>query len=93
MSGQDILDQAAGTTPFVHDYLHITGTAPRRRTTSDALRHGVAGNPVTDGIGTGAARPDRVLSANFMDEITPNGGALRRSRMTASPTAHRSRTH
>ena len=23
MSGQDILDQAAGTTPFVHDYLHI----------------------------------------------------------------------
>ena len=24
MSGQDILDQAAGTTAFVHDYLHIT---------------------------------------------------------------------
>ena len=23
MSGQDILDQAAGTTDFVHDYLHI----------------------------------------------------------------------
>ena len=23
MSGQDILDQAAGTTAFVHDYLHI----------------------------------------------------------------------
>ena len=24
MSGQDILDQAAGTTAFVHDYLHVT---------------------------------------------------------------------
>ncbi len=24
VSGQDLLDQSAGTTPFVHDYLHIT---------------------------------------------------------------------
>ena len=43
MSGQDILDQAAGTTAFVHDYLHVdwdgseTRTT-RRRTTSTASR-------------------------------------------------------
>ena len=53
MSGQDILDQAAGTTAFVQDYLHIDwdGTrGPERQ--GDRRRHGVAGNPVTDGIGT-----------------------------------------
>ena len=53
MSGQDILDQAAGTTPFVQNYLHIDwdGTevqndkADRRPCTAST------GNPVTDGIG------------------------------------------
>ena len=29
MSGQDILDQGAGTTDFVHDYLHITWDGTR----------------------------------------------------------------
>ena len=53
MSGQDILDQAAGTTAFVHDYLHIDwdGTEVQNDKATNAV-HSVDGNPVTDGIGT-----------------------------------------
>ena len=52
MSGQDILDQAAGTTAFVQDYLHIDwdGTEVQNDKATDAV-HSVDGNPVTDGIG------------------------------------------
>ena len=58
MSGQDILDQAAGTTPFVQNYLHIDwdGTETQNDKATDAV-HSVTGNPVTDGIGDGADRP------------------------------------
>jgi uncharacterized repeat protein (TIGR01451 family) len=52
MSGQDILDQAAGRTAFVRNYLHIDwdGTEVQNdKPTVDV--HGVPGNPVTDGIG------------------------------------------
>ncbi|GAA0930631.1 hypothetical protein GCM10009554_13950 [Kribbella koreensis] len=75
MSGQDILDQAAGTTAFVHDYLHITwdGTEVQNDKATDAV-HGVAGNPVTDGIGT-VPLDHSVLGAEFEDQVTPNGGA------------------
>ena len=53
MSGQDILDQAAGTTAFVHDYLHVDwdGTEAQNDKATNAV-HGVTGNPVTDGIGS-----------------------------------------
>ena len=66
MSGQDILDQAAGTTPFVHDYLHITwdGTETQNDKAT-ATVSGVAGNPVTGvptAIGSGAARSRRARS-------------------------------
>jgi uncharacterized repeat protein (TIGR01451 family) len=75
MSGHDILDQAAGTTPFVHDYLHIswdgTETQNDKPTTSVT---GVAGNPVSNGIGT-IAIDHSVLGAGFEDRITPNGTA------------------
>jgi uncharacterized repeat protein (TIGR01451 family) len=76
MSGQDILDQAAGTTPFVHDWLHITwdGSEDQNDKPTDAV-HGVSGNPVSDGIGAVALDHD-VLDATFEDQITPNGGAL-----------------
>jgi uncharacterized repeat protein (TIGR01451 family) len=76
MSGQDILDQAAGTTAFVHDYLHITwdGTEAQNDKATTAV-HGVAGSPVTDGIGA-VPLDHSVLGASFEDEITPNGGAL-----------------
>jgi hypothetical protein len=52
LSGQDILDQGAGTTPFVHDYLHVTwdGSETQNDKATTAV-HGVAGSPVTNGIG------------------------------------------
>jgi hypothetical protein len=75
MSGQDILDQAAGTTPFVHDYLHITwdGTETQNDKATTAV-HGVAGNAVTNGI-TAVPLDHSVLNAAFEDRITPNGTA------------------
>jgi hypothetical protein len=71
MSGQDILDQAAGTTSFVENYLHIDwdGTEVQNdQATADV--HGVAGNPVADGIGA-VPLDHSVLGANFEDQITP----------------------
>jgi len=71
MSGQDILDQAAGTTAFVHDYLHIDwdGTEVQNdKPTADV--HSVSGNPVTDGIGA-VPIDHSVLGATFEDQVTP----------------------
>lgn len=79
MSGQDLLDQAAGTTPFVQNYLHVTWDGSENQ--NDRLSNSVtsvAGNPVTNGIGT-VPLDLSVLGGPglaFMDQITPNGGAL-----------------
>jgi uncharacterized repeat protein (TIGR01451 family) len=75
MSGQDILDQAAGTTTFVHDYLHITwdGTEAQNDKPTSAV-HGVAGSPVSDGIAS-VPLDHNVLRATFEDRVTPNGTA------------------
>ena len=75
MSGQDILDQAAGTTAFVHDYLHIDwdGTEAQNDKSTAAV-HGVA---ATLSAGLGAIPIDHsVLGAAFEDRITPNGTAV-----------------
>ncbi|HET7449009.1 MAG TPA: hypothetical protein VFJ78_00295 [Gaiellaceae bacterium] len=76
MSGQDLLDQAAGTTAFVHDYLHVTwdGSEAQNDKATTAV-HGVAGSPVSNGIGA-VPIDHSVLGAAFEDRITPNGGAL-----------------
>jgi len=76
MSGQDILDQAAGTTSFVHDYLHIDwdGSEGQNDKATSAV-HSVAGNPVTDGIGT-VPFDHSVLNAAFEDQITPVAPAV-----------------
>jgi uncharacterized repeat protein (TIGR01451 family) len=76
VSGQDVLDQAAGTTAFVHDYLHVAwdGTDRQNDRATSAV-HGVSGNPVTDGIGT-VPLDTSVLGNAFMDEVTPIDGAL-----------------
>ena len=71
MSGQDILDQAAGTTAFVHDYLHIDWDGSETQNDKPtASVSGVAGNPVTGGIGT-VAIDHTVLGAVYEDQITP----------------------
>jgi len=75
MSGQDLLDQGAGTTSFVHDYLHVSwdGSETQNDKPTTAV-HGVATNPVTGTIGT-IPLDHAVLGANFEDRITPNGDA------------------
>jgi uncharacterized repeat protein (TIGR01451 family) len=82
INGQDLLDQAAGTTAFVHDYLHVTwdGTESQNDKATTQV-HGVATSPVT-----GTAQPPAIGAvtlnhavlggAAFEDRITPNGGAL-----------------
>lgn len=71
MSGQDILDQSAGTTTFVHDYLHIDwdGTENQNDKPTDHVTS-INGNPVTNGIGTKSI-DHSVLAAAFEDQITP----------------------
>jgi uncharacterized repeat protein (TIGR01451 family) len=71
MSGQDILDQASGSTAFVQNYLHIDwdGTEVQNDKATNAV-HSVDGNPVTDGIGD-VPLDHSVLNAAFEDQITP----------------------
>jgi hypothetical protein len=71
MSGQDILDQSAGTTPFVHNYLHINWDGSDVQNDKPTANvHGVAGNAVTNGIGA-IALDHSVLGSSYEDEITP----------------------
>jgi uncharacterized repeat protein (TIGR01451 family) len=78
INGQDLLDQAAGTTAFVHDYLHVTWDGSETQNDkATASVHGVGG-PVTGAapaIGT-VPIDHSVLGAAFEDRITPNGGAI-----------------
>ena len=70
MSGQDILDQAAGTTSFVHDYLHVAWDGSETQNDKPtASVTGVAGNPVTNALS--GAIDHTVLNATFEDRITP----------------------
>ena len=74
VSGQDILDQGAGTTDFVHNYLHITWDGTERQNDKPtAAVHGVTGT-LSDGVGAVPIDHD-VLKATFEDQVTPNGGA------------------
>jgi uncharacterized repeat protein (TIGR01451 family) len=82
INGQDLLDQAAGTTTFVRDYLHVTWDGFETQNDKATVQvHGVASSPVT-----GTAQPPTIGAvtlnhavlggAAFEDRITPNGGAL-----------------
>jgi len=70
LSGQDILDQAAGQTAFVRDYLHVDwdGTEAQNDIVTTSV-NGVPGS-LTDGIGT-VPLDLSVLGAGFMDQVTP----------------------
>jgi uncharacterized repeat protein (TIGR01451 family) len=74
ISGQDLLDQAAGTTTFVRDYLHVTwdGSETQNDKATTAV-HGVA-LTITDGIGA-VPIDHSILGNEFEDRITPNGTA------------------
>ena len=91
LSGQDMLDQAAGTTPFVHDYLHITWDGSETQNDkATACVTGVTGNTVTDGIGQ-IPLDHSVLGDAFMDRDhaeRDGDGCVHRRRRAAG---HRSR--
>jgi len=71
VSGEDLLDQAAGTTSFVHDYLHINwdGTEAQNDK-STATVTGVPGSPVGGTLGTVPLNHVAGLCV-CEDEITP----------------------
>jgi hypothetical protein len=74
MSGQDLLDQGAGTTDFVRNYLHITWDGSEAQNDKPTAHvNGVAGT-LTDGVGA-VPLDHSVLGAAFEDRITPNGTA------------------
>jgi uncharacterized repeat protein (TIGR01451 family) len=70
MSGQDILDQAAGTAPFFSNYIHINwdGSETQNDKPTSAV-HGVGGT-LAQGLGPISINHD-ILGATFEDEITP----------------------
>jgi predicted alpha-1,2-mannosidase len=71
LSGQDILDQSAGTTPFVRNYLHINWDGSETQNDKPTANvHGVAGSPVSNGIGA-VPLDHSVLNASYEDQITP----------------------
>jgi uncharacterized repeat protein (TIGR01451 family) len=74
LSGQDLLDQAAGTTAFVHDYLHVLwdGTEAQNDKATTSV-HGIAGT-LTAGLGA-VPLDHSVLQAAFEDRVTPIDGA------------------
>ena len=74
LSGQDLLDQAGGTSSFVSDYLHVTWDGTDRQNDVKTLHiNGVSGT-LSDGVGS-VAYDNTVLGNDFEDEITPNGTA------------------
>ena len=78
MSGQDILDQAAGTTPFVHDYLHITWDGTETQNDKATTT-----SPVSPAIRSPGCRPRsaRYRSITLCSEPRSRTG----SRRTAGP--------
>jgi len=75
MSGQDILDQNAGTHAFAHDYLHVDwdGSETQNDIFTDNI-NAVAGT-LTDGLGQ-VPLDHTVLNAAYEDQITPINGAV-----------------
>ena len=88
LSGQDVLDQGAGTTPFVLNYLHVTWDGSE--TQNDKATAAVtaeAANTVTGGLGTVPLDLAVLGGVQYSDEITPVGPPLSRSATTRpSPT-------
>jgi uncharacterized repeat protein (TIGR01451 family) len=75
VSGQDLLDGAAGTTAFVANYLHVAWDGSEKQNDKATKNvNGVAGT-LTAGVGI-VPLDSTVMGNTFMDEITPNPGAV-----------------
>ena len=75
LSGQDILDQAAGTTTFAHDYLHVDWDGSENQNDIITFNINAVAGTLTDGLGT-VPLNHGVLNAAYEDQITPNGTAV-----------------
>jgi len=76
VSGQDILDQEAGTAAFVKDYLHITWDgSPTQNDKPTVAVTGINGTAIGDGLGSLPLNQSAIYD-QFEDEVTPNGGAV-----------------
>jgi len=75
LSGQDILDQGAGTTTFAHDYLHVDWDGSETQNDIFTVNINDVAGTLTDGLGT-VALDHNVLGAAYEDQITPNGTAV-----------------
>src|SRR4051794_6189129 len=75
VSGQDILDQEAGTADFVKNYLHITWDgSPTQNDKPTVDVNGIDGTPIGDQLGSLPLNQPAEYD-QFEDEITPNNGA------------------
>ena len=75
MSGQDILDQAAGTTSFVQNYLHIYWDGSETQNDVGTANINAVTGTLTDGLGS-VELDHSVLDAAYEDQITPIGPAV-----------------
>jgi hypothetical protein len=75
MSGHDILDQAAGMTTFVHDYLHISWDGSETQNDKATASVTEVAGTLTAGLGT-VTLDHSVLGAAFEDRLTLVGPAM-----------------
>ena len=74
MSGHDILDQAAGTTAFVQNYLHISWDGSETQNDKATASVTDVAGTLTAGLGS-VALDHSVLGAAFEDRLTLVGPA------------------
>ena len=70
MSGWDILDQAAGRTTFVHDYLHINWDGSENQNDKGTAHVNGVGGSLTNGIGAVTLDLSVLGGAQFSDQLT-----------------------
>jgi hypothetical protein len=77
MSGQDILDQSAGTTAFVHDYLHIDWDGTETQNDTGVLTvTAVITSPAVGGLGAYPMDYTIYGGTDYSDQITPIAPAV-----------------
>ena len=77
LSGMDLLDQAAGTTPFVRDYLHVDWDGSNRQNdTGTDYVTAVTTNTVTAGLGQIGLDVGALYGSDYSNQITPIAPAV-----------------
>ena len=74
LSGQDLLDQGAGTSDFVHNYLHVDWDGSESQNDKHTDNVTAVAGTLSDGDGT-VPVDHSVLGNSFEDQITPIDGA------------------